>query len=335
MYSMTEQALDRMMPMHVVVAKTGHIRRAGPTLAKLRPGNDLAGIRLLELFHLRRPVIFEGTVPDLRSLAGLPMQLEFRDPPHTQMRGILFPAEGSDDLIVNLSFGISALTALDAYSLSNSDFAPTDLTFELLYLKEAKSVVEAEFRRLAQHLETSRDEAEERALTDPLTGLGNRAAMRAHLNSLVSSGKPFAVMHLDLDLFKDVNDTLGHAAGDAVLCAVSSHLRGALRESDQIMRIGGDEFVILVAGLQSDTRLQDLSRDLIDRIQQPIDFEGQECRVSGSIGYTVSTGYDHLDADTLMAHSDTALYAAKRQGRGCAVAWTPDLPEMGQSAAAE
>lgn len=327
--------LDRLMPMHLVVSPTGHIDRVGPTLAKMRPTQTLVGARLLEVFYLRRPEVYDGSAADLRALAGRPLQLEFRDGPRTPLRGILAQIDSSEALFLNLTFGIAALAALDNYALSNSDFAATDLTFELLYLQEAKMVVEAEYQRLTARLETSKNEAEARALTDPLTGLGNRAAMERRLGALIRDRRVFTLMHLDLDLFKQVNDGMGHAAGDTVLRAVSERLRATLRETDVITRVGGDEFVLLLDGLKDRARLDSLCKAIIARIEEPVPFAAEECRISASIGYTISTRYARPQADIMLAHSDTALYAAKRGGRGRATAFSSDLPPMHQKRVAE
>ena len=328
-----ESALDHLMPMHLVVGPTGHITRVGPTFAKLRPETDFIGARLLEVFHIRRPAVTGGRVEDLRKIAGRRLQLEMRDAERTPLPGILVELGGSRSFLLNLSFGVAVLSRLDRFDLSSSDFAPTDQTFEILYLQEAKSIVEAEYRRLTALLKTSKDAAEMRAMTDPLTGLGNRAAMEAWLDELTTSQAVFSLIHLDLDLFKQVNDTHGHAAGDAVLCTVAERLHSALRDTDHINRVGGDEFVILVNGLHDKKRIDGLGADIIRKLERPIPVDGAKCKISGSIGYTVSTFYDAPDAARMLADSDTALYAAKRAGRGRTVAFSPDLGSLGEIAA--
>src|SRR5690606_25524563 len=131
-------------------------------------------------------------------------------------------------------FGIAAAEAVRRHALSNADFAPTDLTVELLYLTEVKAAVMSELAALNQRLQDSRREAEAQALTDPLTGLANRRAFEKGLAEAVDMarrGQGFVLMHLDLDYFKTVNDTLGYAAGDHVLAEVAHALRAETRRS--------------------------------------------------------------------------------------------------------
>ncbi len=325
--------LDHLMPMHVVISHSGHIVRVGPTLAKFRPEIPFVGARFLEVFRVRRPSLPAGQMADLAALSGRRLQLEIRDSHRTGLRGMLVPLKGQQAFIVNLSFGIATLARLDRFNLSSSDFAPTDHTIEILYLQEAKSIVEAEYRRLTSILKLSKSEAERRALTDPLTGLGNRAAMEADLSRLIVQRRDFSLIHLDLDLFKAVNDTLGHAAGDAVLVETARRLRQTLRDADFVNRVGGDEFVILAEGLKDRARLDDLCHTIIRNLERPIPFKGELCRISGSIGYAVSYDYPDPEMKTMMAHADTALYAAKRAGRGRAVGYSGDLPPLSDQAA--
>ncbi len=128
--------IDRLM--HLIVAPSGHIERAGPTMCKLRPLGHIEGCRLLEVFELRRPVLFQGSVRELLQFGGENVSLHFRSEPHTKFKGIILTRPRGAGLLFNLSFGISAMNAVQDYDLSNSDFAPTDLTIEMLYLQEAK-----------------------------------------------------------------------------------------------------------------------------------------------------------------------------------------------------
>jgi GGDEF domain-containing protein len=129
--------------------------------------------------------------------------------------------------------------AVRRYGLTVADFAATDLTIEMLYLVEAKSAVMEELRHLNLRLHGAKAAAEEQALSDTLTGLCNRRALDLGLGALVQQGQTFGLMHLDLDYFKQVNDTHGHAAGDAVLRQVALVLREETRASDLVARVGG------------------------------------------------------------------------------------------------
>ena len=224
-----------------------------------------------------------------------------------------------------VSFGFSVIEAVQDYALSNADFAPTDLAVEMLYLVEAKSAVMKESRDLNMRLHDARLAAETQAVTDPLTGLHNRRAMDHKLQHLISGGNGFCLMHLDLDYFKGVNDTLGHAAGDHVLQAVAKLLVGEIRENDTVARVGGDEFVLLFDGLVNEKRLTNIADRIIRALEKPISFQRRRCRISGSIGLTISKFYDQPDPDRMLSDANMALYASKHQGRGRTTMVTPEI----------
>jgi diguanylate cyclase (GGDEF)-like protein len=153
---------------------------------------------------------------------------------------------------------------------------------------------------------------------DALTGLPNRIAFRDDVSSglrRVRRGQGLAVLYLDLDRFKAVNDTLGHAAGDRLLCDVADRMREVVRETDTITRLGGDEFAIAQYGVEQPRSGEMLARRLIDTLSNPYDIAGHRVVVGVSIGITLADR-DDLDADQLLRRADMALYAAKRGGRG-------------------
>jgi diguanylate cyclase (GGDEF)-like protein len=124
-------------------------------------------------------------------------------------------------------------------------------------------------------------------------------------------------MHVDLDFFKTINDTKGHAAGDYVLQVAADVMRNVTRKGDAIARVGGDEFMILFEGLVAKPRLESIAGQLIKSIEEPIDYQGEPCKISASIGVSIFTGDDEdVDLDILVQRSDLALYASKRAGRG-------------------
>ena len=163
---------------------------------------------------------------------------------------------------------------------------------------------------------------------DSLTRLPNRGRLLDHLASLSGDpGHPYsgALLYLDLDRFKPVNDTLGHAAGDALLRAVAQRLRGLLRATDLVARLGGDEFCIVqdTASLEAASRL---AQRVIDTLSAPYDIEGQPLEIGVSIGITLHlSSFGPVDADCLLREADRALYAAKKQGRGRYMFYTSEL----------
>ena len=317
-------SLDRVMPMHVVVNATGHIVHAGPTLLKLRPENSLLGQRLLEVFELRRPSQAK-TMADLRPLVGRALHFALRGDVETRLTGIAMPLGADGGLLLNLSFGIAVVDSVGAYGLTNADFAPTDLAVEMLYLVEAKSAAMDESRDLNTRLQGAKIAAEEQAFTDTLTGLKNRRAMDHILGRIVAAGADFSLMHLDLDYFKLVNDTLGHAAGDHVLQVAAQIMVEASRAEDTVARVGGDEFVLLFVGLSKEDRLMQIAEKIIEKLEQPVPFNGKKCRISGSIGIVRSCDYSPLILDKMLEDADAALYASKNKGRACATMYSDEL----------
>ena len=240
-----------------------------------------------------------------------------REAPRRSLKGVLvaLPQGGA---VVNLSFGISVLDAVRDYALTSADFAATDLAIEMLYLVEAKSAAMEASRKLNLRLQGAMIAAEEQAFTDTLTGLKNRRALDHVLERMLGAKVPFALMHLDLDYFKTVNDTLGHAAGDTVLQKVARVMVEHTRDQDTVARVGGDEFVILFNDLTDRRRLMRVGARLIEALEEPIPFEGHSCHISASIGITLTTAYSSPEASVMMNDADAALYASKRAGRGCA-----------------
>ncbi len=167
---------------------------------------------------------------------------------------------------------------------------------------------------------TERKNREERirhvARHDGLTSLVNREAFLEHVEAaLAAPGAGFAVHYLDLDGFKPVNDSLGHAVGDQVLAVVAARLRGVARDGDIVGRMGGDEFALLQAGAADTGQARRLAARMITSVQEPMGIEGHTVRVGLSAGVALHPAHG-ADTDSLMRHADRALYAAKAGGRG-------------------
>lgn len=307
-------SLDTMMPLHLVLNMDGHIVHAGRTMRKLLAGESYLGRHMLELFDLKRGTV-EQVISMLQEGATGKVLLHIRDPYRTQFIGSAVALDKGEGALVNLSFGISIFDAVRNYRLAGSDFAPTDLTLELLYIAEANAAAMAESRALNERLHGAKERAESDALTDTLTGLRNRRALNHDLNCMIARGLPFTLAHLDLDYFKAVNDTLGHAAGDFVLVEVARILAEETRAEDTVARIGGDEFVLILAGLADRDDLSALAGRIIARLEEPIWFQGRPCRISASVGLALSSRYERPEAARVMSDADMALYASKSAGR--------------------
>jgi diguanylate cyclase (GGDEF)-like protein len=172
-------------------------------------------------------------------------------------------------------------------------------------------------RRSSAELEAARAEAQHRALHDPLTGLANRAgfgeAMEQAARSLAGGKGPVALLMLDLDKFKQVNDTLGHEAGDLLLQQVAQRLKPLLRDTDLLARLGGDEFAIVQSAVTAPNDARALSERIVSRIAEPFNLEGSDARIGVSVGIAIA--HDATDAAELPARADFALYEAKDAGR--------------------
>ena len=186
---------------------------------------------------------------------------------------------------------------------------------------------------LAQDV-SSRIQAEERlqymATHDGLTGLPNTVLLNDRLAAALARARRsfgrVAVMFLDLDHFKDVNDTLGHRVGDALLQELSRRIRGALRQSDVLARISGDEFVIVLEDLPDEGSPQHVARKILDEVRRPFQVEGHEIHVSGSLGLALYPD-DGTDGDTLLKNADAAMYHAKEMGRNSFRLFSTELAE--------
>jgi diguanylate cyclase len=176
-----------------------------------------------------------------------------------------------------------------------------------------------EASRARQRLEVEKQHLHDQAHTDALTGLPNRRALAALLAQALPPGRrpqPLALFVADLDGFKAVNDSLGHDAGDAVLCQAAARLRAALRAQDVVARLGGDEFVLLARGLATAEEAERLGAKLLAALHATFELPGGAVVQSGlSLGYALAPA-DGSDADTLLQRADAALIAAKRAGKG-------------------
>lgn len=308
---LTTEALGHLMPMFLWIGENGVICAAGSTLQKVAAA-PLTGRSFDEVFRVKRPRDIRPA--GLAAVPGQRIQLCLTTDPQCGLRGTAVALAPGQGVLLNLSFGIGVADAVREHDLTDGDFAPTDLAMEMLYLIEAKAAVAKENRALNRRLQGARDLAEAEALTDTLTGLGNRRALDRTMAAVRAEGRPFNLLHMDLDHFKAVNDSLGHAAGDHLLRELGGRLRTFVRDGDFIARVGGDEFVMILPDEMSADRLRSLGERLIVAVSQPFSYHGKPCRVSLSIGAAMSS--DFPEAENMMASADAALYASKHAGRG-------------------
>lgn len=316
MITITKNDLSVLLPMHLMLDRKGRILSAGGTIRRLFD----EGQTLCETFTVLNLAPGE-TLPDRLAHAARTHEricLQQLAEPRLRLRGQAVMARGA--ILLHLSFGMGLVEAVRTFDLTESDFTPTDLAMEFLFLHEANRAIMGELSRFTQRLDEARRTAQQQALTDALTGLSNRRGAELALEAALSPtgsaiSAPFAIGQIDLDHFKSVNDSLGHAAGDTVLSHVAEILRAQTREGDTVARMGGDEFLILLAGEFSDDTLRRLGERIITCIEKPIVTQFGTCRISASIGFARG-GPEHMSGDALLTLTDAALYASKRSGRG-------------------
>jgi diguanylate cyclase (GGDEF)-like protein len=178
------------------------------------------------------------------------------------------------------------------------------------------------YQRLLAEKERERARQEERirhqAFHDALTGLPNRASFAEHLEAALRRAKragwPLALLFLDLDLFKRVNDSLGHDAGDRLLRVAAERIRRAVREADQLFRMGGDEFTVLLEDVRGPEEAAMVATRVLEGVAEPLQLHEQNLAVTASIGIAL---YPHDDVlgERLLKCADTAMYRAKELGR--------------------
>jgi diguanylate cyclase (GGDEF)-like protein len=179
----------------------------------------------------------------------------------------------------------------------------------------------AEQERIGIQLQESKDHFRHAAFHDALTNLPNRALLAENLKFVMDRAKQhedyqFAVLFLDLDRFKNVNDSLGHSIGDQLLIAMARRLESCTREVDMVARLGGDEFAILLDGIPNSTEAINMARRIQEKLQSHFNLSGHEVFTTTSIGIALSsTGYDH--PENMLRDADTAMYRAKAQGKAC------------------
>ena len=215
--------------------------------------------------------------------------------------------------IVGLLFGV---LPVNFWTLHGFQFASLfEMAMWMMVLGERVQQI----RRSAAAMQGERDLLRSMAHTDLLTGLLNRRGLDEALQPLLLHGPVggrLAVYLLDLDGFKAVNDTLGHAAGDELLVGVAQRLRGQLRAGDLVCRLGGDEFVLAVGALPDEAAAEHIGHKLVQAVAEPFIVNGRPCRVGLTVGYAIAQS-DGSSMAELLREADAAMYAGKQAGKNC------------------
>jgi diguanylate cyclase (GGDEF)-like protein len=183
---------------------------------------------------------------------------------------------------------------------------------------------------LLERVSAAQAELAYRAHHDPLTGLANRSLFNERLGEAMARhrdyGTPFALMLVDLDDFKAINDTMGHAAGDQLLMAVGDRLRGCVRGGDTVARLGGDEFAVVLQGGAETPNI--VGQRILVALRQPFAIDRRMLSLGASLGVVEASATEPgLTPDQLMHRADEAMYAGKRRGKGMTVHYRPDLDQ--------
>jgi diguanylate cyclase (GGDEF)-like protein len=220
-----------------------------------------------------------------------------------------------------------ALDQSGAAGLTNVALTVVTLTTSLLIVMGFSVPAAIASRRIRERW-LAEDQIRFLALHDSLTGLPNRLQLRQHLDRAVSRakrhGRLMAVFGLDLDRFKDVNDTLGHATGDALLEEVSARLKESVRDSDMVGRLGGDEFAIVAEDIEAPEDAMRLARRICTALGETYHVNGHEVTTSASIGIAIGP-HDAEEPDSLLKNADLALYRAKEDGRNTFRFFEPEM----------
>jgi diguanylate cyclase (GGDEF)-like protein len=187
------------------------------------------------------------------------------------------------------------------------------------WLRRRQAYLEGLVRERTSELVSSQQKLTELAYFDPLTALPNRRSFNQTLQALLQAGERCgqhaALILIDLDGFKRVNDTLGHDGGDALLIIAAGRLRAALREGDSVARLGGDEFAILLKQCRDSEVVKRVCDRVVTDMTGPMEIKGQTVEIGASIGVAVAPCHGRT-AEDLYKHADEALYDAKRAGKG-------------------
>ena len=215
---------------------------------------------------------------------------------------------------------VLAITSESSYKLPALKAGAKDFISKPFDVEEAITRVRnmLEIRLLHEAVRTAVTTNEILAMQDPLTGLGNRRLLIRRISAALANARrnhnEMAVVYLDLDGFKQINDTLGHVAGDEVLKTVARRLESIVREEDTVARVGGDEFMIALWQITNGNDLAFVATKLVEIVSQPFFFEGHTVSVTTSAGISIYPAHGE-NADTLMKSADIALYEAKRAGK--------------------
>jgi len=320
-------------------------KRRNASAAMLSPGvGDLAVVRGRPAIVSAKPIVTDsGTLRQVPGTEAVHVAIVYLD-------DSLFARIGRQYGLADVHYAIAPASADADSSVAMQDHAGRTIGYLvwkpfapgsqvtgalgpalLVVLLLSTIVIYALASRLARRthdLEESRLHAQHRAMHDELTGLGNRAMFEQRLDEALSRSRRhktlLALLYIDLDRFKQVNDTLGHPAGDALIRQVAPRLVAEVRGYDLVARLGGDEFAILVGEPQDRQAIERICARIVAELERPFDLSGSQAFIGASIGVAIAPTHGG-DRTELTRKADIALYKAKNEGRSRYLFFTPDM----------
>ena len=315
----SRDALDALLPLYLQVDGNGDIVGAGRTLKKLLGNGDVIGQPFKDHLRLIKPRHLTG-FQQVSDLAGQRLVFETAAAGSAVLQAMVVKLDAPATWLFNFSLGSNLSDVVETFNLRSKDFSPVDSTIDLMQVAAMQADLLSTSRDLTTRLEVSRQDAERRALTDELTGLPNRRALRQHLTTLCdtegSTLVSLNVLHVDLDNFKNINDRYGHAVGDQVLIKAAEVIKATLRPEDFVARTGGDEFVVALCDEMNIEDVRMIARRIVARLSEPFDVKGNICHIGASVGLSTCSDPDRDDIEQIIIDADRALYEAKNAGRG-------------------
>lgn len=323
-----DETIGRIFPFSILIDGDGTVMQIGPSLLKIAEGRCMIGQPVFDVVKIVKPMRLDRA-QCLRDVLGARLVVDVPDRNGVEalkLYGMACPVEvaGAAHVLIVLTPGVNARRFVEVHNLKITDFGPADGSADLLPLLAMQEDMLEDGKRQSAKLRAARDVAEHLANHDVLTELPNRRALMDRLTAKLSR-RPLAVMHVDLDKFKEINDTFGHAAGDAALQHAAAGMREALGADALCARLGGDEFVAVLEGEWLEQALVALAHRVIARVSQPFSFMNEALTVTASVGLAVAHPDDGLSADDILHNADLALYEVKRGGRSTAILCTPQL----------
>lgn len=310
--------IDALSPFYIWTDRDGRIQGHGRTFNYLFDKQVLTGAPIASHFSFVRPKI-EGPQKLDRSVQRVKLAT---CAPEGEVNfgfsGLVLRLDDPPGYLFMLTPGMEVQKLIELYDLKAGDLSAVDGSTDLLVLLQAQKQMMFDAMDNAARVDAARKEAEARANSDPLTGLLNRRGLTSRLDGILHAGDtmPCGLIHIDLDRFKTINDTHGHAAGDAILIHVAKALSSTVFEPSFAGRLGGDEFVVVVPGEARTAGLVEMSERLNDLLSTPMSWNGLKLKTGATFGITAVTDETKVTLDDLLHQADMALLEGKRKGRG-------------------